>query len=240
MRSRTRRPAARVESQLSGCERQRRDGLERREREERDGSHEDAVEIARGVRRNGRGQDGDRRRTGDDHGESIGHSGGKRIAPSQACELVVGCAEPLERRILAAVDDEFWRSAQELDELRREASLRLGSSVTGGSADQPRRERHDDPSEKQPYPEQQRGERKDRCRDTNGDRAGHDRDDRRAEPSQIEALEGIDVADHTTHEVSPAVLAQAGGRERLDSLVEPDRMRARRRNATSWEARRSR
>ena len=214
--------ASRSESraQLAGGEWQRRDGLERREREERDGSDEDPVEITRGVRRNGRGQDGDRRRAGDDHGEPIGHSGGERIAASQARELAVDCPEPLERLLLAAVDDELGRSAQELDELRREAALRVGSSVAGGAADQPRRERHDDPSEKEPYSEQQRGERKDRGSDADGDRAGNEGDDRWAEPTQIEALERIDVADHATHEVAPAVLAQFRGSERLDPLVE--------------------
>ena len=172
------------------------------------------------MRRDGRRQHGDRRRTGDDHCEPVGHSSGERIAASQARELTVDCPEALERLLLAAVDDELGRSAQELDELRREAALSLGSSIAGDAADQPRGERHDDPSEEEPYSEQQRGERKDRCGDADGHHAGHDGNDERAEPAQIEALERIDVADHATHEVAPAVLTQAGGRERLDPLVE--------------------
>ena len=47
-----------------------------------------------------------------------------------------------------------------------------------------------------------------------------DRDERRTEPSQVEALERVDVTDHAGEEISASVALELCRRERLDALEE--------------------
>jgi hypothetical protein len=72
----------------------------------------------------GRGQ------PGDEDEQRVRETCHKRVAPTEPDELGVGCVDPRQRLVRAAVGDELGRTAKQLDELRRErgASLRLAAS----------------------------------------------------------------------------------------------------------------
>ena len=122
---------------------------------------------------------------------------------------MISAAKAAERLLLAAVHHELRSPTEELDELCAQVSLggrtppaRLPTEEAGhdGDGDSP-----DDESGR----ENGRGKREDGSGDPDRDRARAQGNEWWAEPTQVQALQGVDVADHPAHEIAAAVLLQA-------------------------------
>ena len=127
-----------------------------------------------------------------------------------------------ERVLLAPVDDELRRAAQQLDELggelaparrpddgrRRGSSATVSAGTSTPTSDQP--DAQESPRRRAGTPPSTPDAR----------RADRERDERRPEPAEVEALERVDVADHSAEELAAPVALELAGRERLDALVE--------------------
>ena len=84
--------------------------------------------------------------------------------------------------------------------------------MTSGTARPPTREAH---REHDCRRRQERRGRPDTCR------SSRDRDEHRADASEVQALQGIHVTDHPRHEIALTESLELSRSERLDSLVEP-------------------
>ena len=130
-------------------------------------------------------------------------------------------ADALRGLLLAAVGDELGRAAQELDELRRQLGASSRAPQTGRAAEPAREPRHRDAAGEETGGEDERRRRAGTPRSTPTQTAPvDDGDERRAEPAEVEALQGVDVADHPVEQLAVPVALELRGRERLDALVE--------------------
>ena len=164
---------------------QRQDAVERREREQRHASprapgRPSALCQDRQHAGDGQARDQDR--------ESLGEARGERVAAAETHELVASRPDPGQRVLLAPVDDELRRAAQQLDELG--GQLRAsGSLATAGGSRQPRRQHgHEHAGEQEPEGENRSGGRQDRRGHDDARRSDHERDEQRRQAADVEAL----------------------------------------------------
>ena len=186
-------------------------------------------------------EDPGRRQARDEDRERVPEPGGERVPAAEARELAVELADPRERRLLPAVDDELRRAAEELDELGGQLAARGGLASSGCPREDRREPRDGDAGDEQPDSEDHRGDGQERGGDPDAGGADDERDERRPEPAHVEPLQRVDVADHAREQIAAAVALELRRRERLDPLVERARGSGRApRSARSCEARRSR
>ena len=172
--------------------------------------------------RDGDGQDGDDGRAADDDAQSVGNARRERVSTPEADECTICLAHARQRVVLAAVDDELGSSAENLDELRAQVSLGSCPTIPSQAPEAPRNRRYRDSRDEQSRHEYRRRDRKDRGRHSGRHGSGRDRDERRGEAAQIQALERINVADHPADEIALPVRLESCWCERLDPLVEAD------------------
>ncbi len=168
----------------------------------------------------GDGQHGDDRHAGDEHDQAFRDARRQRVSPREPDEGSVCFAHTAERLLLASVHDELGSPAQELDELRVQVTLRARPPTPSSTREPPGDRSRSDSRDEQSGDEDDRGDRKDRGRDADSDRAGRDRDERRSEAPQVQALERVHVADHPADEIASPIRLEPCRRERLDALVE--------------------
>ena len=205
---------------------QRRDGLERDEREQRERRDQHTVERPRVVGGHGQRQHAHGRQARNRDRCRVRDAGDERVPLGEAAELPVGGADPGERLVLPAVGDELRCAGEELDQLRRQLAARRRLAA-GRPLGHPRcEERHRDASHHEAGGEHDgRGRQQQRRRDDAGS-ADDEPGDRRADPADREALQGIDVADHPRQQVPAPEGAELGRSERLDPLVDTRPQRA--------------
>ena len=102
-------------AQVARRRRQRLDGLERGEGQQREHGDEHAIEVGGGEREDA-GHGGAR----DRHPDAVGQPAGQRVAAGDRDERPVGGADPAQRGIAGAVDDELGRAAEQLHQLDRQ------------------------------------------------------------------------------------------------------------------------
>ena len=172
------------------------------------------------VRGDGDREHADDRQPGDEHQSRVGEAGDEGVAPAESAELRVGGTRRGERVVLPTVRDELGSAAQDLDELGGELAAR-GGLPPADDRDEPRGEqRHGDSPEREAERQHDGGRGQDDGRRDDAGRADHERDERRPEPAQVEALERVDVGDQPGQEVAAPVRVELGRRERLDPLVD--------------------
>ncbi len=152
-------PGSERGAKLARCGGQRRHGVERRQREQRERRDEHPVQRGLVVCSDGECQHTDRRQPRDENGQRIGDAGDERIAATQANELAVRVADARERVLLPAEGDELRRTAQELDELGRELPARRRLSRSQVPCEASGEERNHEPREREPDGEHDRRRR---------------------------------------------------------------------------------
>ena len=205
------------------------DALERREGEQRGRRDEHPVDRRVGHDR----EDAGHRQPGDQDRQALREAGCKRVAAAEAGELAAPCPDAGEGVLLAPVDDELRRASQQLDELGGE--LRPGGSLTtaGGAGQDDRQRRNERAHEQQPDGKNRGGGGQERGCHSHAPRPDRERHERRREPTDVQPLERVDVADHPAQELAAPVALELGGSERLDPLVEARADPAQRPSATS-------
>ncbi len=195
--------------------------VKRRQAKERQRRHQNTVD---GPRRPGGGSD--RQHPGDGHprdgdAQPVRDARREPVAPGEPGDRAVDLTEPRHRRGFRAAHEELRGTAQQLDELGAERSPG-GGGIGSRSSQPPADQRDDGGAGQEAGRHDERGSGQNRRR--HGHRGGADRkaDHRRPEAAQIDALEGVDVADHTRQEVTLPIGVQLGWGERLDAFVEAD------------------
>ncbi len=175
------------------------------------------------MRSDGESEHGDRCQAGHEDRTRVGKPGDERVAATEPDELLVRSRDSSENVVLAAVRDELGSSPKELDELAGQLPARCGLPLTDEPGEPAGEERHRDPAERETDGDHCSSDGKhERDRD---DASGRDRegDERRREAAQVDALERVDVTDHSAYEVAPSECVELGRRERLDALVNASR-----------------
>ena len=124
-------PCGERRRKLPGGQGEGRDRLERRQREQRERRDQDAIEVARSLCRDRRGQDGDDGDARDDDAQAVGDTRCERVSTAEPNEHPVCLLHACQRVVLAPVDHELGRTAEKLDELRAQVSLGSRPSVAG-------------------------------------------------------------------------------------------------------------
>jgi hypothetical protein len=207
------------DASVAGGRRQRRHCIERREREQGQRRDQDAIERAGVVRRDGHCKHAHGGESGDEDEGGVRESRHDCVAARNPGEPPVQLADASECVLLTAERDELRRAAEQLDELGRQraADLRLPPPhVTG----EPIRDcRNEGAGEHEADCEYHRGGGQ---HERDGDdRCGHDdeRDERRGDPAQVQALQRIDVADEARHQVTTPERVQLPRGERLHAPI---------------------
>ena len=214
-----------LEHAAAGCDRgpelrgggpKRRDALERRQREQSGRRDEHPVNrrVGRHSKHTGDGQAGDQDR------QALREAGCERVAPAEAGELAAPCPDAGEGVLLAPVDDELRRTSQQLDELGGELRPRGALTTAGGPGQGDRQRRNEHADEDQPNRKNRGSGGQERRRHSHARRPDRECHERRREPSDVQPLERVDVADHSAEELASPVALELAGSERLDPLVE--------------------
>ena len=95
-----------------------------------------------------------------------------------------------------------------------------GLPAAGGPAQSGGDERDAEPADEEPRREHDRGGGQERGRRADAGGAGRERDEGGPDASEVQALEGVDVADHPCQQVALPEALELGRGERLDPLVE--------------------
>ena len=172
------------------------------------------------MRRDGHGQDADDRQAARGERERLAETRDERVATREARELAVQRADAPLDVVLAAVRDELGRPAQQLDELGVQLARRRSPPSGGRTGERSGQHRDRDPRDEQPEGEHDGGLREERRRDADGRGADGERDERRPEAAEVEALQRLDVPDHPLEQVAAPVALELRGRERLEARVE--------------------
>ena len=215
-------------NELLGRHGERPDGLEGREREQGQQRELHACERAGVDGRRGDGEHRDGRQHRERGQRALGHGTHECRTPASACERSIGGVDACGRRICGAVGDELRRGGERIEQLGRQlgACRRLVPESRPGERDPA--ERHDDAGEQQEEREHDAGDGQRDDPDDDRHRSGEQRDGRRAERAQVQALERVDVGDEAAQEVARAEAGKPGGHQRLEPGEEPDAERRQR------------
>jgi hypothetical protein len=156
----------------------------------------------------------------DEDDQPVTETGHERVAAGETGEVGVGPADLSERLLLAPIRDQLGRASQQLDESGGEVSTDGGLPPADVPSQAPGDRGNENAAENEPEREHEPCEREDRGGHTHAESADGERHQRRAEASEEQALQGVDVADHPAKEIAPAVRVELGRREGLDAPVE--------------------
>ncbi len=209
-------------AQLPGALRERLHPFEGGEREQCERRNQHAVEAPGGMGRDCEGEHCRDRRADDQEPQSLTRALGERRMPGASDEPGIGVAKPADPLLHASIDGDLLGAAHRLDELGGELTACSGLDGPGPPLERNGGGRHGDSRHKEAGCERDRRGREDRGGDPDGDRAGHKRDEPRADAAQVKVLERVDVGDEPREQVTLPMVAELRGRERLDGVVHPD------------------
>ena len=201
-------------AQVARRRRQRLDGLERGERQQREHGDEHAIEVGGGEREDA-GHGGARDRDAD----AVGQPARQRVAAGDRDERPVGGADPAQRGIAGAVDDELGRAAEQLDELDRQLGAGGGVAPPVSRLQAVGEQRDRDAAGEQAAGEHDGGGGQERGGDADRDGGAPGRDQRRDQHARMEVLQRVDVGDGAREQVAVGIGLEPRRRQRLDPLV---------------------